>query len=355
MTTIEEIRERLTTIRAPGASGNIIELNLIRGLQFEAGRVSLDLQPRAIPQGMVESLTADIRRVVGALQGVTEVEVRLASEKGEGTFADVDSLPGVTDIVAVASAKGGVGKSTVAVNLACALSRLDQRVGLLDADVYGPSLPTMVGLAERPQVKETRQIVPLSKYGLKLMSMGFFLDEETPVLWRGPMVTGLLRQFLTDVDWGELDVLVLDLPPGTGDAQLTLVQHVPLSGGVIVTTPQHVSLADVERGVAMFRRVNTPVLGVVENMSGYVCPNCGHEDALFGSGGGARIAADFGIPLLGQIPLVPEVRIGGDVGKPIVVERPDSPVSGIFIRVAQSVLDLLDVMRDQVPSPKIVG
>jgi ATP-binding protein involved in chromosome partitioning len=355
MTTIEDIRERLSEIRPPGAPSSIIELNLIRGLRFEAGRVSVDFQPPALPQGMVEALVADIRRAVGALQGVSEVEVRLVSGQGDGTFADVGVLPGVTDIVAVASTKGGVGKSTVAVNIACALSRLDQRVGLLDADVYGPSLPTMVGLAERPQVKETRKIVPLTKYGLKLMSMGFFLDEDTPVLWRGPLVSGLLRQFLTDVEWGELDVLVIDLPPGTGDAQLTLVQHVPLSGGVIVTTPQQVSLADVERGVAMFQRVNTPVLGVVENMSGYVCPNCGHEEALFGSGGGARIAADFGIPLLGQIPLVPEVRIGGDAGKPIVVERPDSPVSRIFVSVAQSVLDLLDIMRQQAPTPKIVG
>jgi ATP-binding protein involved in chromosome partitioning len=354
MTTIEDIRERLGEIRAPRVPSSIVEMNLIHGLRFENGCVTVDFQPPALSAGMVEALISDIKRSVGALEGVAEVEVRLVAGQ-DSAFTDVGPLPGVTDIVAVASAKGGVGKSTVAVNLACALSRLDQRVGLLDADVYGPSLPTMIGLAERPQVGEKRRIQPLTKYGLRLMSMGFFLTDDTPVLWRGPLVTGLVRQFLKDVDWGELDVLVIDMPPGTGDAQLTLMQHVPLSGGIIVTTPQQVSLADVERGVAMFQRVNTPVLGVVENMSGYVCPHCGREEALFGSGGGAHIAATFGVPLLGQIPLVPQVRVGGDAGKPVVVDRPHDPVSRIFVDIAQSVLDLLDVMRHQEPAPRIVG
>jgi ATP-binding protein involved in chromosome partitioning len=255
----------------------------------------------------------------------------------------------VRDILAIASTKGGVGKSTVAVNMACSLVHLDQRVGLLDADVYGPSLPTMIGLAGRPRVKATGRIEPLTKYGLQLMSMGFLVDEDAPVIWRGPLVSGLVRQFLKDVEWGELDVLVIDLPPGTGDAQLTLTQHVALSGGIIVTTPQQVSLADVERGVAMFQRVNTPVLGILENMSGYVCPNCGREEALFGSGGGARIADDFGVPLLGKIPLVPEIRVGGDAGKPIVVERPEDPVSRIFLDIARSTLHLMDLARNRAP------
>jgi len=354
MTTIENIRERLTEIRPPRAPGNILELNLVRDLRFEGGVVSMDLQPPPLPPGMVEALVSDIKRAVGALEGVSAVEVRVVSGQAQ-PFADVGPLPGVTDVLAVASTKGGVGKSTVAVNIACALSRLEQRVGLLDADVYGPSLPTMIGLAERPRVASERRLLPLEKFGLKLMSMGFFLDEDTPVLWRGPLVTGLVRQFLKDVDWGELDVLVIDLPPGTGDAQLTLVQHVPLSGGIIVTTPQQVSLADVERGVAMFQRVNTPVLGVVENMSGYVCPNCGREDKVFGSGGGARIAANFGVPLLGQIPLVPAVRLGGDVGKPIVIDRPEETVSRIFADIARSVMDLLDVSHQQAVVPRIVG
>ena len=224
------------------------------------------------------------------------------------------ALPGVGDIIAVSSTKGGVGKSTVAVNLACALVRLGRRVGMLDADIYGPSLPTMLGLSGRPRVAEETKVLPLEKYGLRVMSMGFFLDDSSPVIWRGPLVTGLLRQFLKDVQWGELDVLVVDLPPGTGDAQLTLVQQVPLSGGVVVTTPQAVSVIDVERGIAMFNQVNTPVLGIVENMSAYVCPHCGTRDELFGSGGAARLAAEFGVPLLGRIPIVPDVRASGDAG-----------------------------------------
>jgi ATP-binding protein involved in chromosome partitioning len=260
------------------------------------------------------------------------------TDSGE-RLTDVRPLPGVADIVAVSSAKGGVGKSTVAVNLACALVQRGQRVALLDADVYGPSLPIMVGLSARPQVVDTSKIIPLEKYGLKLMSLGFFLSDKTPVIWRGPMVTGVIRQFLTDIQWGDIDVLVIDLPPGTGDTQLTLVQQVPLSGGVIVTTPQEVSLIDVERGVAMFNQVNAPVLGVVENMSYYLCPKCGEREAIFGSGGGARIAEEFGVPLLAQVPLVPEVRASGDAGTPIVIEDPDHPVSRIFLHLAGKVIE----------------
>lgn len=271
------------------------------------------------------------------------------------TPANIQPLPGVADIVAVSSAKGGVGKSTVAVNLACALSQAGHRVALLDADVYGPSLPMMVGLSERPTVVETTKIVPLEKFGIKVMSLGFFLSDKTPVIWRGPMVTGVIRQFLTDILWGEIDLLVIDLPPGTGDAQLTLVQQVPLSGGVIVTTPQEVSLIDVERGVAMFNQVNTPVLGVVENMSYYLCPKCGVREAIFGSGGGARIAEEFGVPLLAQIPLVPAVRAGGDRGTPIVIEDPDHAVSLIFRHLAGKVWDAVEAGRGQAVGPRIVG
>lgn len=246
-------------------------------------------------------------------------------------------VPGVRDIVAVASAKGGVGKSTVAVNLAIALAQDGLRTALLDADVYGPSLPIMAGITERPRVVERSKIIPLEKFGLKLMSLGFFLSDETPVIWRGALVTGVIRQFLSDVEWGEIDCLVIDLPPGTGDVQLTLVQQVPLAGAVIVTTPQEVSILDVERGIAMFNQVNTPVLGVVENMSYYLCPSCGEREALFGSGGGERVAASFGVPLLAQIPLVPDVRASGDAGAPIVAAEPEHPVSLIFRHLAGKV------------------
>lgn len=355
MTTIDDIKERLSEVRPPRAPGNIIDMKMVGEVTFERGRVTIPLEPtQPLPSQVLQALIAEIKRGVGALDGVEEVEVQVRPGAGRSPFSDLGPLPGIASIVAVASTKGGVGKSTVAVNLACALSRAGRRVGLLDADVYGPSLPTMIGLSARPRVVGESTVLPLEKYGLKVMSMGFFLDDSTPVIWRGPLVTGLVRQFLKDVQWGELDLLVIDLPPGTGDAQLTLVQQVPLSGGVVVTTPQQVSLVDVERGIAMFNQVNTPVLGVIENMSTYVCPQCGKEDDLFGSGGGARIAADFGVPLLGQIPLFPEVRMSGDAGKPVVIDRPEHPVSRIFLEIARKVLDGVAAER-QPPVPRIIG
>jgi len=268
---------------------------------------------------------------------------------------ELSALPGVRDIVAVASAKGGVGKSTVAANLALAISQLGQRVGLLDADVYGPSLPMMMGVSGRPRAVDDKRILPLEKYGLRLMSIGFFLDDNSPVTWRGPLVMGLVRQFLKDVEWGELDMLLIDLPPGTGDAQLTLVQQVPLAGGIVVTTPQDVATLDTQRGIAMFQQVNTPVLGIIENMSYYECPKCGKRENLFSSGGGQRLADTFGVPLLGQIPLVADVRTGGDSGKPIVIDQPDSPVSKLFLRIAGRVLEAVEVERLGAAPPTIIG
>jgi ATP-binding protein involved in chromosome partitioning len=211
----------------------------------------------------------------------------------------------------------------------------------------------MLGVTGRPRMADEKRLFPLEKYGLQLMSMGFFLDDASPVIWRGPMVMGLVRQFLKDVAWHDLDLLLIDLPPGTGDAPLTLVQQVPLAGGVIVTTPQDVALLDVQRGIAMFQQVSTPVLGVVENMSHYLCPECGQRDDIFGEGGGQRIADHYGVPLLGQVPLVPAVREGGDAGKPIVYENPEHPVSQVFLRIAGAVLDEIEAARE--PAPRIVG
>jgi ATP-binding protein involved in chromosome partitioning len=263
-----------------------------------------------------------------------------AAEEGRGRdpAAGRAALPGVAHVVAVASAKGGVGKSTVAANLAVALATAGRRVGLIDADIYGPSQPMMFGTDAKPQVSAARRIQPVERWGVKLISMGFFLDENSPVIWRGPIVMGIVRQFLRDVDWGALDVLLVDLPPGTGDAQLTLVQQVPVSGGVIVTTPQDVALLDVGRGMAMFAQVSTPVLGVVENMSGYVCPRCGTEDDVFGKGGARALAERFGVPLLAQIPIVPVVREAGDRGQPIVSADPEHAVSRAFRALAERVV-----------------
>jgi len=363
MTTIDAVRERLTEIRSPGFSRDLVALGAVRGVDVHDSAVTIHLDPPQMPPHSLTATIADIRRAVGALEGVRDVQVRVTSGGGSpagseapaATANEIGPVPGVRDIIAVASTKGGVGKSTVACNLALALSRLHQRVGLLDADVYGPSLPIMFGLSGRPAVSENKRIAPLEKYGVRLMSIGFFLDDTSPVIWRGPLVMGLVRQFLKDVDWGDLDLLVVDMPPGTGDAQLTLVQQVPLAGGVVVTTPQDVATLDVQRGIAMFRQVHTPVLGIVENMSYYECHNCGRREDVFGSGGAERIAAQFGVPVLGHIPLVPEVRTGGDHGTPIVVDRPDHPVSRLFLQIAGTVLEAVERERLAAPAPTIIG
>ncbi len=361
MTTVDDIRERLSEIRCPGLARDIVALGMVRGVDAAGGTVTVHLQVPALSQQSLDVTIADIRRAVGALDGITEVRVQVAqagpapAAPDPGAFAEQGPLPGVRDILAVASTKGGVGKSTVAVNLALALSRLRCRVGLLDADVYGPSLPIMLGVGERPRVTGSKRILPLEKYGLRLMSIGFFLDDSSPVVWRGPLVMGLVRQFLKDVEWGELDLLVVDMPPGTGDAQLTLVQQVPLAGGVVVTTPQEVATLDVQRGMAMFQQVNVPVLGVVENMSSYQCPKCGQRDDVFGAGGGERIADRFGVPLLGQIPVVPAVRMAGDEGAPIVADQPEHPVSRLFLDIARKVLEAIETGRTAAPPPTIIG
>jgi ATP-binding protein involved in chromosome partitioning len=361
MLTIDRIRDRLAEIRPPGLSRDVVSLGAVRGIEVQNGAVTIDLELPSLPQYSLDTALADIRRAVGALDGVQGVTVRLGpgssspAASAAGSVNERGSLPGVRDIIAVASTKGGVGKSTVACNLALALSRLHQRVGLLDADVYGPSLPIMFGLGTRPRLAENKRIYPLEKYGVRLMSIGFFLDDSSPVIWRGPLVMGLVRQFLKDVEWGELDVLVVDMPPGTGDAQLTLVQQVPLAGGVMVTTPQDVATLDVQRGVAMFQQVRTPVLGIIENMSYYRCPRCGTRDDVFGSGGAERIGQHFGIPILGYIPLVPDVRRSGDAGKPIVIDEPDHPVSQVFLQIAGKVLKAAEVERPAATQPTIIG
>ena len=349
MSTLDDVRERLAEVRPHGLPRDIVAAGLVRDVALRDGAVVVQLHTGPLPAPIVDATVAEIKRAVGALPGVAAVEVQLVRAAEQAMAA----IPGVADIIAVSSTKGGVGKSTVAMNLACALERRGLRVGVLDADVYGPSLPTMLGIAERPEVVGQSTVIPLEKFGLRVMSMGFFLDDGSPVIWRGPLVTGLIRQFLKDVRWGELDVLVVDLPPGTGDVALTLVQQVPLAGGVIVTTPQPVSVIDVERGIAMFQQVNTPVLGVIENMSGYVCPKCGTRDDLFGAGGAAHLEQAFGIPVLARIPIEPAVRVAGDAGTPIVVAQPDHPISRLYADIAEQVLEGIAAERSD--APRIVG
>jgi len=341
--TAEQVRDVLRTVLFPNFRRDVVTLGMVTGVAVDGGTVRVELKPGTDKLEVVAQLTRAVEAACRALAGVTGVDVRIAGAdqgRGRDPFAGRAALPGIGRIIAVASTKGGVGKSTVAVNLALALAARRRRVGLADMDVYGPSLPIMLGTDARPTVTAAKRIVPVERHGLRLMSMGFFLDEDSPVIWRGPIVMGIVRQFLRDVDWGTLDELVIDLPPGTGDAQLTLVQQVPVTGAVIVTTPQDVALLDVERGMAMFGQVSTPVLGVVENMSAYVCPSCGTADAVFGEGGGETLAGRFGVPLLARIPLVPAIREGGDAGRPIVVADPDHPASLAFLELADRVVEL---------------
>ena len=251
--------------------------------------------------------------------------------------AQENLIPGVKHVIAVSSGKGGVGKSTVAVNLAVALQQLGARVGLMDADVYGPNIPMMMGVTEPPEQQDGK-IKPAESHGVKLISMGFFVPEDTAVVWRGPMIHTAIQQFFRDVVWGELDYLLIDLPPGTGDAQLTISQLIPLSGAITVTTPQEVSLHDVRKGMMMFQKVNVPLLGIIENMSYYVCAHCGTREEIFSHGGGERAAEKLGIPFLGRIPIDPAIRAGGDTGRPIVVGNPDSPQSQAFRSIAEKMI-----------------
>lgn len=341
MATPQEILEGLKSIRYPGYTRDIVSFGIVRDIEIASAGIVVTLAPGGARPEAVEEIASAVRRRIQQLTGVQQVEINLQQpEQARARAAPGRTgIPGVRHVIAVASGKGGVGKSTVAVNLALALHALGHRVGLLDADVYGPSVPLMLGLSERPGVTERERFIPPERFGIKTISVGLFIQQRTPVIWRGPMINKLLTQFLRDVEWGDLDFLVLDLPPGTGDAQLTIVQQVPLSGGVIVTTPQEVALLDVQRGIAMFNQVNAPVLGVIENMSYHICGRCGHRAEIFGHGGGALMAEKAGVPLLGEIPLVRAVREASDAGQPIAVAEPDGAVSQAFRAIASRVAE----------------
>jgi ATP-binding protein involved in chromosome partitioning len=281
---------------------------------------------------------------------VTAVDVNMTANVTGRAFSGKAAMPGVKNVIAVASGKGGVGKSTTAVNLALALAERGARVGLMDADVYGPSIPMMMGVQKRPKMTEEKKILPIEAHGLATMSMGYLSDEKTPVIWRGPMVSGLIQQFMSVVEWGNLDYLVIDLPPGTGDIQLTLCQQAPLAGAVIVTTPQDVSLLDARKGLKMFEQVNVPVLGLIENMSFFVCGHCGQRTEIFRHGGGQEEAVRLNVPFLGEIPLDPEVVIGGDEGQPILLRSPKSPVAEAYRKVASAMAAQLSIANANAPA-----
>jgi len=330
----EKILNALRSVMDPDLGRDIVSLGFVKDLIIEDGRVSFKLELTTPACPLKNQLRNAAEEAVKGVEGVREVHIDMTSRVTSHRMpGKEDILPGVRNIIAIASGKGGVGKSTVCVNLAVALARTGALVGLLDTDVYGPSIPIMMGVKEKPPVVN-QKLIPIKKYNVRMMSLGFLIGEDTPLIWRGPMVMRAVEQLLTDVEWGELDYMLMDLPPGTGDVQLTLAQKVPLTGAVIVTTPQDVALLDVARGISMFNKLNVPILGVVENMSYFVCPHCGEKTEIFSHGGGRAAAEKYGVPFLGEIPIDFKIRVGGDTGKPLVIEDPESPQSRAFMDIA---------------------
>jgi ATP-binding protein involved in chromosome partitioning len=340
------VLQALSQINDPDLHRDIVSLGFIKNLKIDGGKVSFDVELTTPACPVKDQLRDQCKEKVSALSGVSDVAVNMTANVRATSAAQGNriALPSVRNVIAVASGKGGVGKSTVTINIAVALSKTGARVGLLDADIYGPSVPLMMGTKDKPET-HGQHVHPVVKDGIKIMSMGFLVPENQPVVWRGPMVHGALTQFLSNVDWGELDYLLIDMPPGTGDAQLTISQSAPLSGAIIVTTPQEVSLLDARKGLKMFQNVKVPILGVVENMSGFVCEDCTHVTHIFRRGGGEKISAEMKVPFLGSIPLDPRVAEGGDKGTPIVGSHPDSLVGKIYTKIAGDVAASLSVLQ----------
>ncbi len=340
----EQVRDALRSVRYPGFSRDIVSFGLVKGINIDDGEVRIQLALATNDPSVPATIKNDAEKVLQALNGVRTAKVLIdihAPPAGAGGQVGPQRIPGIKHVIAVASGKGGVDKSTVAANLAIAFEQTKARVGLCDCDIYGPSISLMFGTRERPSATDENKIIPIQQYNLKLMSMGFLLDDKSPAILRGPMVTRYTQQFLRQVDWGELDFLVLDLPPGTGDIQLTIVQTVALSGAVIVTTPQEVALIDARKAATMFEKVNVPVLGLVENMSYFVSPSDNKRYDIFGSGGGEREAKRLRVTLLGQIPIDIATRESGDRGQPIVASDTQSPVAQEFIKLAARIREKL--------------
>ncbi len=339
MLTTDTIRQQLATVKYPGFSRDIVSFGIVKDIVITGGEVAVQMAMATNDPAVPAAIKAAAEAAVGAMPGVTRAVVRIdihaqqQQPMGAQTMPQT-AIPGVKNVIAVASGKGGVGKSTVAANLAGALSLTGAKVGLCDCDLYGPSIGLMFGSKDRPFADTDNRIIPIERYGLKLMSMAFLLEDDSPAILRGPMVTKYTQQFLRQVNWDGLDYLVLDLPPGTGDIQLTIVQSVSLNGAVIVTTPQEVALIDARKAATMFQKVNVPVLGIIENMSYFVCPSDGVRYDIFGNGGGQREAERLGVPLLGQVPIDIPTREAGDRGKPITLLEPESAVAKAFMEIA---------------------
>ncbi|MCX6133558.1 MAG: iron-sulfur cluster carrier protein ApbC [Ignavibacteriales bacterium] len=344
------VLQALKSVKDPDLHRDIVALNFVKNLKINRNNVSFTLELTTPACPVRDQFKVDCERAIrSTIADVGDVDIQMTASVATHTNQQKDLiLPGVKNTIAVASGKGGVGKSTVAVNLAVSLALDGASVGLVDADVYGPSIPLMFGMNERPKLSENK-LVPLERYGVKIMSIGFLVDPMQAVIWRGPMASGAVKQFMSDVNWGNLDYLIFDLPPGTGDIQLTLVQTIPLTGAVIVTTPQDVALADARKGLVMFNKVNVPVLGIVENMSFFVCSHCGQRENIFDSGGGSRTAKELNVPFLGEIPINTRIRVGGDEGTPIVVMDEASQHAQTIRSIARNLASQISMLHVSAP------
>ncbi len=379
----QEVLDALTHLKLPASGESLSQSGRLSEIVVQGERVMLSIAVDATEAPAMEEVRRAAQEIVTAMPGVTQALVSLTADRPAGSAggqsaaaqggqaaagprpvrspgqpktpgpnAAPQQIPGVKHVVAVASGKGGVGKSTTACNIALGLVALGLKVGVLDADIYGPSMPKLFGLSGKPKAGPDRKIIPLENYGLKVMSIGFMVDEETPMIWRGPMVMSAITQMLREVNWGELDVMIVDMPPGTGDAQLTMAQATPLSGAVIVSTPQDLALLDARRGVAMFQRTEIPVLGIVENMATYICPSCGHIEHIFGHGGARQEAERLGVPFLGEVPLNMAIRETSDAGRPVTAVEPESPYAIVYRGIASALWDNLNagIFRREAPA-----
>ena len=328
--------EALKIVRDPDLNRDIVSLGFIKDLKIDGGRVAFTIELTTPACPVKDQMRDQSRAAVMQLPGVSSVDVQMSAKVREAVGGEGGRQPlaGVKNVIAVGAGKGGVGKTTVAVNLAIALAKCGGKVGIIDGDIYGPNVPIMLGMKTQ-LATDGQKIIPAEKYGLKVISMGFLTADDAPIIWRGPMLHGALQQFFREVRWADLDYLVVDLPPGTGDVSLSLSQTVPVAGAIVVTTPQQVSLADSRRAVAMFKKLNIPPLGIIENMSHFVCPSCQHEADIFGRGGGEAMAAELGVPFVGRIPIYQPIREGSDIGVPLMISEPDSPVARAFMSAAE--------------------
>lgn len=366
--TEQDVLDALTTVNDPDKGKDVVSLDMIEGVQLKDGHVAFAIKVSPEEGSAKEPVRKACEKAVYAVPGVLSVTAVLTAHRPAAQATPKPTaqpapdtppkpgIPGVKSIIAVASGKGGVGKSTVAVNLALGLAAEGRRVGILDCDIYGPSVPRMMGISDRPTATDGDRLPAMKNHGVVCMSMGFLVDEETPMIWRGPMVMSALEQLMRDVDWGELDVMVCDLPPGTGDAQLTMAQRVPLAGAVVVSTPQDVALADVRKAYAMFEKVNVPVFGFVENMSYFQCPHCGERTEIFGHGGAKREAERLGVEFLGEIPLITQIRETSDSGQPVVASDPTGTEATVFREIARRVATKIDesLAVTEATAPRIV-